>query len=536
LLLRRDLTFAVVAVLFAVQIVVRSASYLDPAVAWYLYAGGRLLDGAALYVDVFEVNPPLGLWLSATVVAVARWTAVDPTVVLKTMLLVLTGASLVVSARLLAAATDVTATTRHLLVILVAALMLFLPAAEFGQRDHIAIVTVTPWVLLRWNRLVDAKVPWALAGAVGFGAAFGMWLKPHFFFVLISIEITMMFATRGARAVLRVETLTPIVFGIVYVVLIRTSWSATLLTTVALYGSRAYIPIYGVPFATIVGRLILPFALAAAAIACTRLLTEQLQLLRTLLFVAGTTFVCVFVLQAGQLYQTMPALNFLALAAGLAVARTVAGEVRFESFGQRLVVGGAAVAILAVFAGVWSNQLAPYRGHLFEEAIAAQAPQARSILIASTEVADSFPLVNETGLVWASRFPSLWLSPHVAAKLDDEGGPADDIGRFALDAMVGDLIAFAPDIVFVDEADERAWYRSRPLDYLDFWENDPRFLRFWKAYERRGSTGGFGIYVRVAVPSPGSGSAAQRPRSNDRQDDRPKRPECILAEVINGYC
>jgi len=536
LLLRRDLTFAVVGLLFAVEVFIRYNSYLDPAVAWYLYAGGRLLDGASLYIEVFEVNPPLGLWLSAAVVAVARRVAVDPTLFLKTTLFVLTGASLIVSARLLAAATDVSAATRHLLVILVAALLLFLPGAEFGQRDHVAILTVTPWVLLRWNRLLDAKVPWALAVAIGLGVAFGMWLKPHFFFVLISIEVTMLFATRNARTILRIETLTPVVFGIVYIVLIRTTWSATLLTTVALYGSRAFIPVYGVPFETIVGRLSLPFVLAAAAIAGTRLLTEQLQVLRTLLFVAGATFVCAYILQAGLLYQTMPALNFLALAASLAVARALTGDVLLQGFGQRLVVAGAGAAILAVFAMVCSNQTTPYGGRLFEEAIAVEAPQARSILIASTDVADAFPLVNQTGLVWASRFPSLWLSPYIAAKLDDEGGPADDIGRFALDAFVSDLIAFSPDIVFIDEAAERPWYRAPPLNYLDFWDHDGRFFGFWKAYERRGSTGDYGVYVRVAVPSPGSGTSPRSTRSNERDDDRSDRLDCITAEVVGGYC
>jgi hypothetical protein len=502
LLLRRDLTAAVIILLFAIQAIIRYHSHIDPAVAWYLYAGRRLLDGAALYSDIFEVNPPLGLWLCAALAAVARDIAVDPMVLFKTILFLLTGASLAVSARLLAAATDVTAATRDLLLILAAALMLFLPAAEFGQRDHVAIVLVTPWILLRWNRLLDRNVPWALAAIVGVGAAVGIWLKPHFVLVLISIEATMLFATRSARAPLRVETLTVIGFGIIYLVLIRWTWPSSLLTTIALYGSRAYIPIYGVPFDDIVRGLIVPFALAAAAVASTRLLTEQLQLLRTLLFVAGATFVCAYVLQAGNRDQTIPALHFLALAAGLGVVRMLAGEVRLETLGLRLAVAGAIASILAVFVGAWSSQVSPYGGQPFEEAIAAEAPNARTIYIASAEVAHPFPLVNHAGLVWASRFPALWLAPYIATKLDGEGGPDDDIARFALRATVDDLIAFEPDIVFVDEAPERPWYRGRPLDYVAFWSHDSRFRNFWQAYERRGMADNFAVYVRNAEATP----------------------------------
>lgn len=528
LLLRRDLTVAVIVLLFAIEAVVRYSSHIDPAVGWYLYAGGRLLDGAALYSDIFEVNPPLALWACAAIVALARDIAVDPTVLLKTSFFLLTGASLVVSARLLAAATDVTGATRNVLLILMAALMLFLPAAEFGQRDHVAIVLVTPWVLLRWNRVLDRQVPWMLAAAIGVAAAIAIWLKPHFVLLPIAIEVTVLFATRSVRASLRVELLTVIVFGIVYLAVIRLTWSSTLLTMIALYGSRAYIPIYGVPFEEISARLILPFVLAAAAVASTSLLTEQLRLLRTLLFVAGATLVCVYVLQAASRYQIIPALHFLSLAAGLGVARALAGELRPASVLQRLVVSGAAVSIMAIFIGVWPNQVTPYRGRMLEEAISSEAPNARTIFIASADVGNAFPLINETGFVWASRFPALWLSPYVATKLDDEGGPDDDIARFALEATVDDLIAFEPDVVFVDEASERPHYKGTPLDYLAFWDHDPRFFRFWRSYQRQGAAGDFGVYVRSAAPS----SGAVNTRSNDQADPF----GCILAEVIGSYC
>lgn len=532
LFLRRDLTVAMIVLLFAIQAVVRYSNHIDPAVGWYLYAGGRLLDGAALYSDIFEVNPPLALWLCAGIVALARDLAVDPTMLLRTILLFLTGASLAATARLLAAATDVTAATRNVLLILVAALMLFLPAAEFGQRDHVAIVLVTPWVLLRWNRLLDRQVPWALAAVIGVAAAVAIWLKPHFVLVPVAIEVTMLFATRGVRATLRVETLTVILFGIVYLAIIRLTWSSTLLTTIALYGSRAYIPIYGVSFEDVVVRLILPLALAAAAVVSTRLLTDQLQPLRTLLFVAGATFVGAYVFQAGSRYQTMPALHFLALGAGLGVARALAGELRLAPPGQRLAVVGAAVSILAVFVVAWTNQVTPYRGRLLEEAISSEAPDARTIFIASAEVGDAFPLVNETGFVWGSRFPALWLSPYVATKLDDEGGPDDDIARFMLEATVSDLIDFEPDIVLVDEAAERAWYRGPPLDYLAFWDHDPRFRRLWRDYVRRGTASDFGIYVRATGPSPQSEDTSP----NDPDVGRADPLGCVLAEVIGSYC
>jgi hypothetical protein len=187
------------------------------------------------------------------------------------------------------------------------------------------------------------------------------------------------------------------------------------------------------------------------------------------------------------------------------------------------------MAILAVFVGASARQSVPYRGAPFESVIAAQAPDAQAVFIASTDVADSFPLVSESGLIWASRFPSLWFSPHIATKLDDEGRAIDDIARFVLEATIDDLIDFQPDVVFVDQAAERSWYREEPLDYLGFWDTDPRFESFWKGYERRGATGDFGVYVRAAAPVPA-------PSGSVRDADRADPFGCILADVIDSFC
>ena len=61
---RRDLTIAAIILLFVFQAIIRFNSSLSPDVAWYLYAGGRLLDGATLYTDIIEVSSPFALWLS----------------------------------------------------------------------------------------------------------------------------------------------------------------------------------------------------------------------------------------------------------------------------------------------------------------------------------------------------------------------------------------------------------------------------------------------------------------------------------------
>jgi hypothetical protein len=163
---------------------------------------------------------------------------------------------------------------------------------------------------------------------------------------------------------------------------------------------------------------------------------------------------------------------------------------------RRLLAAGSAIGVAAVLVAAASMQFVEYRGGPFERAIAAEAPKARSIFIASTSNSHPFPLVEEQGFIWASRFPSQWFLPFTATTLDESGVPVDGVGQLALEATVSDLIEFAPDIVFIDERPERPDFRGDPLDYVVFWNKDVRFPRAWRAYDRRGDADGFGIYVR----------------------------------------
>jgi hypothetical protein len=492
---RRDLVVAVVAALFLSQAAIRFASHLAPDVAWYLHAGGRLLDGGVLYRDVVEANPPLGVWLSVLVVAPARAIGAGSALVLKLVLLLLTALSVALSARFIAVSDDISAGAKHFILILVAALVLFLPGSDFGQRDHVAILLLVPWVLLKWNRLIEREVPFAIAAFVGLLAAIGFWLKPHFMFAFFAVELSIVMATRRARDMVRIETLTVAAFGVAYLIAASKLFPQDLVRMSSM-STKAFIPFYGQSAEDVTLRMVLPSVLAILSVAATRLLSPQLQLLRALFLAAGGAFLFVFIVQAGYRHQMMPATFFLALAAGIGVAEVFAGHVVFRGVALRLLAAGSAIAVAAVLVAAASMQFAEYRGGPFERAIAAEAPKARSIFIASTSSSHPFPLVEEQGLVWASRFPSQWLVPFAATTLDESGVPFDGVGQFVLEATVSDLIAFAPDMVFIDERPERPDFRGDPLDYVDFWNKDVRFPVPWKAYERRGDADGFGVYVR----------------------------------------
>ena len=69
---RRGLAWALALLLVGLTVAAQLTALATPDTGFLLYAAGRMLDGAHLYRDIVEINPPLILWLNLPVVWVAR--------------------------------------------------------------------------------------------------------------------------------------------------------------------------------------------------------------------------------------------------------------------------------------------------------------------------------------------------------------------------------------------------------------------------------------------------------------------------------
>jgi hypothetical protein len=491
LLHRTDFLIAAIAGLFAVQAAIRFSVHLTHDAAWYLHAGRRVLAGAVLYRDIVEVNPPLGIWLSAPVAALADGLGLVSTGLFKAIVLLLTVAVLAIAGAIMRRVPELSRVAANAIVLVLAALLLFLPAYDFGQREHLLILLVTPWLVLRWCRVSGGAVGVSLALLIGALAAVGFALKPHCLLAAIAVEAAILVMGRRPRAFFAPENVTGAVLGLVYLAAAGIL-TPEFFTRMIEMGRTAYIPFYGYGFDVLALRAVLPLALGLVAVVLIKRLPPPLRAVSAVLLAAGVGFLASYALQAGFRYQLLPALFTLALSASLVPVAFASGVARLPPLGviaSSLLVGVALITSLA-------NQWRVYPTTRFEDGIARFAPDARSVLIASTNVYNGFPLVEERGLTWASRFPAFWLAPYVAATLGPDGGPANDLSRYALQATVDDLAAYRPDVVFVNEAPEQSYYRGEPLDFVRFWGHDPRFAALWQDYEKRGDAEGYAIYVR----------------------------------------
>jgi hypothetical protein len=481
-----------IAVLFAVQIAIRLGSELNHDTAWYLYVAQGLLNGGELYRDFVEVNPPLGMWLAVPVVMLSRATGLAPIETLYGVFFITTVLSLLLLRRYLAMIRGLPEQSVGLVLFLLAVAFLFIPGSTFGQREHLLVLLLMPWFMLRAVRSQGAYVSVTESAFIGLLGAVAICLKPHAILAPLTLEAMLLLRSRNLRALLAPENFAAVVFAVIYGVAI-VIWCPLFLADMLHFGVVAYVPYYGFDAENIMKLSARPALVLALALVLIYMAKGPMRELAGLAFAASVGFLAAYFLQSkGFYYQIVPAQIF-AVATGIFA---LAGILSAWNTGEART--SPVVPAIAVFAIAWLSFLSQayvYRGAAFSVAISRYVRDAKSVFIASTNLSNGFPLAVRQNLVWGSRFPTLWLTPYVADKWHDGPLPDDPIIAYALDALVTDLQNFRPDVVFINQSTTQDYIKSGTFDYLNFMEQDPRFAAIWNTYELRGQVGKFAVYV-----------------------------------------
>jgi hypothetical protein len=117
-----------------------------------------------------------------------------------------------------------------------------------------------------------------------------------------------------------------------------------------------------------------------------------------------------------------------------------------------------------------------------------RAEHARTYIAFSEWIALGFPVVNNTGVAWASRFDSMWALKGELwrAHFDPAAAKEWPIRRW----VVHDFIAGCPDIAVVDTRE--------PTDWIAVLSEDPVFARAWSHYRQIAAFNGLAVYRHAA--------------------------------------
>ena len=133
--------------------------------------------------------------------------------------------------------------------------------------------------------------------------------------------------------------------------------------------------------------------------------------------------------------------------------------------------------------------------------------KARTYIAFSEWIALGFPVVNNTGVAWASRFDSMWALKGELwrARFDAAAAKEWPIRHW----VAHDFIIGCPDIAVVDR-------REGVVNYVSLLSaSDPAFARAWSRYRQIAAFDGMVVYRRAGTGCIDPWVAAEAPRAID---------------------
>ena len=491
---------AMAVLLAALGLVLATAisSPLKDDVAWLLYVARQWLGGQRLYEDLVEVNPPLIVWIYALPAMLSGWLGVSPKTVSEPFFAALLLGSAWWTADLLHGRAALFA--RRLPVFgAIGTVLLLLPGIEFGQREHLLAAAILPYLALLARNMRGEPEPPRTAALAGAVAALGCALKPSYVPAFLVLEL--LGRAHGGQ-LFRVATLSANItlglYGLGVLVFCPAFLEHAVPLALALYGGT------DTPYWDILreSEVLLAGVTLATGLAfwSRRSLPGEPPFLHTVLTVlAGFALVATvsYILQGKNwFYHQLPAATVTLLALLLWGAAVLHARPRLTF--RLAVPAGLVLAALAGFAWSDYDRLQSWVEAAVEPDLATEVKLERLIrrekahtYIAFSEwIALGFPVVNNTGVTWASRFDSMWALKGELWRARQDGAPpaAWPIRRW----ITRDFVANCPDLAVVD--------MREGINYVAVLSaSDRAFADAWSRYHQIAAFDGLRVLKRDAA-------------------------------------
>lgn len=213
------ITFSIVIFIFIASLVVTSLSYMNWDASWLIRCAERMLDGGHYYTDFFETNPPLIIWFSMPIVLISKSTHIAIPIVFRIYLyffcIVMLGSAFYFCRRLFAKTgfADIAFISVAFIYFLIAAVM-------FGEREHICIIFITPYLFLRCLSLEKKTTNKILRIVVAVFASIGFLIKPYFLLPFVLFEFYLLYRKKKFSSLFNLEPVVVAVITLLYLFLI----------------------------------------------------------------------------------------------------------------------------------------------------------------------------------------------------------------------------------------------------------------------------------------------------------------------------
>jgi hypothetical protein len=496
--------------LLGIALVLLAGGYLlyDPMnhdVAAFLHGAGRIYEGARLYVDIYDNNPPMIYLLYLPPVALAGLLGLPVIPVFYTYLLVVICFSYWLSWSLIKIIYPTSALlTRYCLFLVLIYLTLIYPLTEFGQREHLLFILTLPYILAAIVRSqVKPLSPW-LAGIIGILAGIGFCFKPHFLLLWMIIETYLIFGCRIPFIWRRIENLAIfsvlLIYGIYILFWISNylQMFSLVLKTYLAYGKNPILK-------TLFGRFAIKmWALAGVTMFFFKRRPQDARP-AIILFLASTAFLLIALSQGkGWVYHFYPCVVTACLVIFINTIRWLEQLPDLENRVWRGFAGCGLVLIIGIFFVGGYQSFQSYQ-KIQKSSVVKMIPfvknhaQGKPIYVITTHIIPTFPLVNHSGAQFPYKFSMLWALPgfyHDQLETNKivfhSPAQMENLERWFFDTIISDLLSAPPVLLIVDQTQLTTF--AQQFNILGYLSQDPRFIQLLSRYEIIAKFDGYIIY------------------------------------------
>jgi|GEM_PF-2532009 hypothetical protein len=268
----RQISWLIIVCLILISLVIQLNIFINGDTSWSIEIFNRLMHGKRYYYDIFEVNPPLAPFLYAPSLLLAKVLHVRLRYTLIAYLFSLFLGCFFVARHCLLRILTYTKTHYYLLLVGIAFIEFNLFTYSFGEREQLMLTLVLPYILLAILQVYQTScqhpskhLSIKLRVLVGLMAAFGFCLKPYFFITFAFVELYLMWFHRSLKRCLRIESILPVAFGVIYVLLVWWLFPNYLLKVVPLT-ARLYLPYYNLSWPALLNNSLTYFLLITLAL------------------------------------------------------------------------------------------------------------------------------------------------------------------------------------------------------------------------------------------------------------------------------
>ncbi|WP_017930843.1 hypothetical protein [Robiginitomaculum antarcticum] len=440
---------------------------LNHDVAWILTGAERLFDGGVFGRDVVDVNPPLpwlinqpAIWLHKAGLSLAS--------AFNVLVLTLTAISLYLSCRVMRIE-GYRADLLHWLIVVMAYVGLLGAGYHFGQREHIMVILIVPYILLCAARAGRRSLPTELIVSAAIFAAFGLFQKPFFITIPLCMELWLQSRRIGMLKLFRLEMIILLICGLTYVAGVWV-FARPYLTHVlpgVLSNYAAYnVPIFEVSIKGLV-RMSGPVILTLITVLLARTRNVVIHdFVKAFVIAAIGAYLAALWQSKGWMYHILSGNMLLLIASGILIVDITA---RRERSWHPVILG-----IIFMIVSISPTQVHLDQIHRSEKDIRTVAAMTQTIKASReprrvyafvTSPRNVHPAVIAGRGVWVDEAAVLHFLPSSVRYPTAEH---DRVAGAQLDAVMDRLLADPPQIIFIDNAGRKLGFNNQDFDYVKY--------------------------------------------------------------------